>query len=175
MKLFIFAVVVVFVVVLFQTLPNDTIETECAAGLTKCDMECVDLTSNEFCGDCFTNCSTVGTDYECTGSKCTCPAGPKCACGDEADPCSGVNQYCTNEGCMCNEAGGVFFTYCPVDGGTCHNLDVEDENCGACGNDCATKSAGDGSNVSSCGGDGHCYCSDDTSQQNPDATCSAIV
>ncbi len=87
----------------------------CSAGMTICnETHCADLTSDESaCGSCGNICEP---GYLCINGTCVCSAGktPNGTC------------ICTKENILCN--------------GTCVDKGFDDNNCGKCGNACASGS-----------------------------------
>jgi hypothetical protein len=138
---------------------GETVE-ECASGLTRCGLACVDTATDEAnCGACGQACGE-GT---CSGGTCTCDAAatecpgewPRCVdalndpanCGTCGYACPLANDVCALGECQCP---ATLPSECPVATPTaCVNLDTDEANCGACGVDCRPGEA--------CGA-GNCAC-----------------
>jgi len=117
----------------------------CGEGLTRCGLDCVDLTSeSDNCGSCGVAC---GQSQVCANSVCQCREGST-QCGGQcvvtsSDPlncggCAGAGGVVCGSGQVC-EAGACRvacspgFTRC---GDSCVDLQRDPGNCGACGTVC---------------------------------------
>lgn len=112
--------------------PSAAAQDTCDAGLTTCDGECVDLMSDlENCGTCGNSCVPAAVGINCIEGVCvriSCPAALPTYCGTlgEEDP-----NYVDN----------------------CADLETDPNNCGACGNVCASGVCDDGVCAPDAGGD----------------------
>lgn len=116
-------------------------EVECSAGLTRCGLDCVDLTSESGnCGACGIACGEAQT---CVNSACQCREGSTACNGQCAvlasDPrnCGACGNACPSgqvcEAGACKVSCSVGSTVC---GGACVNLQTDAGHCGACGTAC---------------------------------------
>lgn len=96
---------------------------ECEAGLANCDdnPDCeTDIANDQDnCGSCNANCNDACCNGVCTNVK----SGDPNNCGDCGMFCGAPGDFCDNERCECAS-------------GRRTNLRSDDQNCGACGNDC---------------------------------------
>ncbi|XXF77301.1 MXAN_6577-like cysteine-rich protein [Myxococcaceae bacterium GXIMD 01537] len=113
----------------------------CSEGLTQCNLDCVDLTSeSDNCGACGVAC---GQSQVCVDSACQCREGStacngQCVvtasdplnCGACGQPC-GAGQVCESGVCKVTCSPGL--TRC---GDSCVDLQDDAGNCGACGAAC---------------------------------------
>lgn len=128
----------------------------CAAGLVRCDDDCVDLDSADaHCGSCGNPCDQDPVHLTCGAvvpGQCGCAAAAQCGEGGECDVSNGVctcqeTPCAVGETCLppiggseatCSCGGGVAcvapFTCCLAGG--CRDLGVDPKHCGACGRAC---------------------------------------
>ena len=114
------------------------VQVGCAAGLTYCEEEpgffpagCYDLSSDLWhCGSCSGRCTTAGIEKACIDGQC-------------------VFLGCPDDQVDCREIGSPYFL--------CASLASDPNNCGACGNVCASGVCDAGSCSGECGS-GLAYC-----------------
>jgi hypothetical protein len=105
----------------------------CSPGATCCSGQgCFDLMNDPFhCGACDKSCNPGET---CSGGQCRCVGGPGCGVGGLC--CAAPDGCSTTGSCPCGPAPCAAPKIC-CGGSNCVDLTSSDQNCGACGKQCA--------------------------------------